>query len=515
MSFPRVRDATAAIEHSSASDRIEDLAARTARGAPWVAASALVSRGLLAGVVLVLAAVLSPYEFGVLSIALLLSTVFIVLVDVGFATALVFEQDEVDEAAASAMGVSVVVGVSVGIGLLITADAVSEIFRVPDAAPLIRAYAGIIAVSGVVAIPLMRLNREFAFRRRFTVETLPLIAGSILTIVLAIEGVGVWSLVIGDATRCLLTLMLVLGDRALRIRPRWHPRTVARLWPYARGATIASILDIVLVNVDYALVARLLGATALGFYSLGFRIAIIPFYVVTMVVVGAGWPALTRLRADDAHLTSAFRISVRVASGGVMLFAGATIVLAPWLVLLSPDWESAVSVTRLLAVFVVFRSACYLLQAYFQSVGRTGLNAALRAIWLVLLVCLIATVGRRGVDAVAGIQVVVAAMLLAAHVIVSRRIGGAPAGPFLADVFGPVSASVVAASLVLLVQAALPDDWSAATSWAALIGAGTLFVVLYVASLRIVAPAVLDDLGRLRRRLASRNRDRMREPTRA
>ncbi|HET6714097.1 MAG TPA: oligosaccharide flippase family protein [Actinomycetota bacterium] len=507
-------DATA-IEHGSASRRIDDVAARAARGAPWVAASALVSRGLLAGVVLVLAAVLSPYEFGVLSIALLLSTVFIVLVDVGFATALVFEQDEVEEAAASAMGVSIVVGVSVGIGLLVTADAVSEIFRVPDAAPLIRAYAGIIALSGVVAIPLMRLNREFAFRRRFAVETLPLIAGSILTIVLAIEGVGVWSLVIGDATRCLLTLMLVLGDRALRIRPRWHPSTVARLWPYARGATVASILDIVLLNVDYALVARLLGATALGFYSLGFRIAIIPFYVVTMVVVGAGWPAMTRLRADDAHLTSAFRISVRVASGGVMLFVGGTIVLAPWLVLLSPDWESAVSVTRLLAVFVVFRSACYLLQAYFQSVGRTGLNAVLRAIWLVLLVCLIATVGRLGVDAVAGIQVVVAAMLLAAHVIVSRTIGGAPAGPFLADVFRPVSASVVAASLVLLVQAALPDDWSAATSWAALLGAGTLFVVLYVASLRVVAPAVLDDLGRLRRRLASRNGDRMREPTRA
>ena len=88
MSLSRMRDGTTAVQQSSASDRIEDLAVRTARGAPWVAASALVSRGLLAGVVLVLAAVLSPYEFGVLSIALLLSTVFTVLVDVGFATAL-------------------------------------------------------------------------------------------------------------------------------------------------------------------------------------------------------------------------------------------------------------------------------------------------------------------------------------------------------------------------------------------------------------------------------------------
>jgi O-antigen/teichoic acid export membrane protein len=464
--------------------------------------------------VLVLASVLSPHEFGVLSIALLLSTVFIVLVDVGFGTAVVFEQDEVEEAAASAMSVSVAVGAAIGIGLILTADALSGIFQAPDAAPLIRAYAGIIILSGLVMIPLMRLNRELAFRRRFVIETMPQIAGSIVAIVLVFEGLGVWSLVIGDALRCLLTLILVVGDRELRIRPRWHPRTVARLWPYARGATAASVLDIVLLNVDYALVAGLLGATALGFYSLGFRIAIIPFFVVTMVVVGAGWPAMTRLRENDAQLMSAFRMSVRVTSSGVLLFAGATIVLAPWLVLLSPDWEPAVPVTRLLAVFVVFRSASFLLQAYFQSVGRTGINAALRAIWVVLLVGLILTVGKRGVVAVAGIQVAVAAVVLAAHVIASRRIGRAPVA-FLADVFRPVLASVVAGSLVLLLQIALPDTWSAHTSWAALLGAGVAFVAIYLASLRVIAPAVLDDLGRFRRRWASSNREQVREPAQA
>ena len=151
------------------------------------------SRGLLAGVVLVLAAELSPYEFGVLSIALLLSTVLIVLVDVGFAQALVFEEEKVKEAAAGAMSVSAAVAALVGIGLFLTADVLSEIFRVPDAAPLIRAYAGIIVLHGVVVVPLMRLNRELAFRRRFLVETLPLIVGSTSgRMILALEGVGVW-----------------------------------------------------------------------------------------------------------------------------------------------------------------------------------------------------------------------------------------------------------------------------------------------------------------------------------
>lgn len=497
------------------SSLFDDVAARTARGAPWVAASALVSRALLAAVVLVLAAFLSPYEFGILSVALLLSTVILVLVDVGFAPALVFEQDEVEEAAASAMSVSVVVSAAVGIGLFLTAEMLSAVFRAPGSAPLIRAYAGIIIVNGLVLIPLMRLNRELAFRRRFLMETLPTVAGSTLTIVLALAGVGVWSLVIGDALRCLVILLLVVGVRELRVRPRWHPRTVARLWPYARGATAASILDIVLLNVDYALVVRLLGVTAFGIYSLAFRIAIVPFYVVTAVVIGAAWPAMTRLREDNAQLTSVFRMSVRIASSGVLLFAGATIVAAPWLVLLSPDWAPAVPVTRLLAVFVALRSASYLLQAYFQSVGRTGTNAILRAAWVVLLVCLIMTVGRLGVVEVAGIQVVVAAVILTAQVIMSRKIGGASARDFLADVFRPVFACVVAGSLVLLLHGAMPNEWIVPTSWAALLGSGAAFAAFYVALLCVVAPAVLDDLRRFRRRLAKGDRQTIREPTAA
>ena len=275
-------------------------------------------------------------------------------------------------------------------------------------------------------------------------------------------------------------------------------------------------IDIVLLNVDFALVARLLGATALGFYSLGLQAAMIPFYVVTMVVIGAGWRKAMSAPTGRRHPTDV-HVPDRCPrhSTGVLFFAGVTIVAAPWLVLLSPEWESAVTVTRLLAVFVVLRSASYLLQAYFQSVGQTGMNAVLRAIWVVLLVCLMATIGRRGVIAVAGIQVVVAAVLLVMHVIVSRRIGGAPAGAFLADVFRPVLASVVAASMVVILQVALPDSWSAATSWAALIGAGAAFVVFYCASLRVIAPAVFDDLRRFRRWFPSRSRGGMREPANA
>ena len=150
-------------------------------------------------------------------------------------------------------------------------------------------------------------------------------------------------------------------------------------------------------------------------------------------------------------------MSVRVASSGVLLFAGARSLLLPGSSCFHPIGPRRFPVTRLLAVFVVLRSGSCLLQAYFQSVGRTGTNAILRAVWVVLLVA--SSDGGSGGCRGGGIQVVVAAVILAAQVIVSRMIGGTSVRDFLADVFRPVLACVVAGALVLLLQAAMPDGW--------------------------------------------------------
>jgi O-antigen/teichoic acid export membrane protein len=457
----------------------------------------VVSRILLAVVVLVLAANVTPREFGLLSVPLFLSTVLMVINDVGFGQALIYQRDRIAQAAETATLITIVTGVVMGTALLVCATALANFLRVPDAAPLIRAYAGIIAINGFTVVPLMRLNRALAFRQRFVLETLPQMAGAVLTIVLAIRGVGVWSLVVGDAARYLMTLTLIFARPTYRVWPRWHAPLARGLWPYARWATLASGLDIVLLNVDYALVARLLGPVALGYYSLAFRVAILPFFTVTMVVVGAGWPALSRLREETDRLQSAFRASVRTAMGGVLLMTGGLIVVAPSLELISPRWGPAVTAARLLAVFVALRSCAYLLQAFFQSTGHPGVNAVLNGIWAALLAGLIALVGRAGVEAVAATQVGVAAVLLALHVAQARRSGVDVAG-FASDVGRPALTAILACATVLGGQDLLGR--TGRVSWLSSVVIGVVYAVLYLGLLRLVAPPVWDDVRAFRAR---------------
>ena len=478
---------------------------RTARAVPWVAASAIVTRLLLAVVVLVLAAHVSAHDLGALAVAVSFSTVLLALNDVGFGQAIVVQTRRVTDATETATLISLLIGTTMMAVLLVGAQDVAAFFHVPDASSLIRAYALMIVVDAYVTVPLMRLNRDLSFKRRFLVETVPQSAGCVLTIVLAVAGVGVWSLVIGDATRFVLVFAIVALSRAMRVRPRWHPHVARGMWSFAAGATAAMAFDVLILNIDYAIVARLLGPTALGLYSLAFRIAIVPFFIVTMVVIGAAWPALARISDDIRRLHAGFLVSARLGMSVVLVLVGGVIVAAPWVELLGARWTAAVPVLRLLAIYVAFRSLAYIIEGYFQSTRRPGLNAFLRGSWLIALAVAIAAAAGAGITAVAAAQLGVAAILGAAHLIVLARRDEVRVSSLVQGVLRPAFAVALACSGVAAVQAA--TGWATDhASPATLIAAGTAYVGLCAGLLVLFAPSIFRDLAEFRWRVLPRDR---------
>src|SRR5436305_1452012 len=81
------------------------------------------------------------------------------------------------------------------------APAMAGFFRIPAAVALVRAYAVVVAVAAASRAPLAMLTRELEFKRRFIPEGTGGVVGGLVTIVLAVMGVGVWSLLIGDLVR--------------------------------------------------------------------------------------------------------------------------------------------------------------------------------------------------------------------------------------------------------------------------------------------------------------------------
>lgn len=472
---------------------------RAVRGAPWVAAAAWINRILLASVIVVLARKLAPEQLGVLAVALLLTNLLMILNDLGFGYALIYQRYDVRPAAETAFLLSLVVGTVLAAGLFLLAPWISRFFHTPDAENIIRVYAGMIVIDAATSAPISLLSRNLAFSRRFVVEAIPSIVGGILTITLALTGGGVWSLPAGDGVRYVLAFVLAIAVLPVRFWPHWHGDMAAKMWRYARASMLAVALDFALLNVDYAIVARLLGPAQLGYYSLAFRFAILPFYMVTMVVIGVAWPSFARLMPDMGKVRQAFRSSVRLTCATVFFVGGCLVALAPYLEVLGARWAPAVDVARFLGVYVCLRTLAYLIGAVFQAVGRPGVNAALRAVWLALLVGLIATIGRRGIVTVGAIQVLVAAVLTLAYLAVGRSLAGIDPMGFLGDTIRPALAAVIAGLVVTSVRASVGGWLADPTSvWGALV-LTALFAATYGTILLARAPSLVRDLRSLKR----------------
>jgi O-antigen/teichoic acid export membrane protein len=474
---------------------------RAARGTLWVGLSSWLNRLMMLAVIAVLARELSPREFGVLSIGALCSNILTIIGTLGLADALVYQRDRIKEAAGTTLVAATVAGVVIGLALAMAAPSIARYFRVPDATGIIRAYGLIVTLNVVKQVPFAVLTRDLAFDRRFIPEAVPAVVGGLVSIGLALSGAGVWSLVIGDGVRSVLSLLLCFIVLTDRFGFAWHTDAAVELWRYGKHVLATQGFDFALQNVDYALVGRLLGPVALGYYSLAFRIAILPFLTITYVIAGVALPYFARLATDLERVRNAFRSIFAVSMALICLLGGGLIFLAPSLQVLGVEWAPSVPVARWLGLYVCLRSGAHLIHALLAATGRPGVDASLRGAWVVLLALSIAAVARHGIIAVAAVQAVVAGVLLLGYVVAAVRFASIRGRRLALDLGRQAIVTAIAGSVVAGLRL-FGGVWTADTTWATLFLLSSAFVVVYAAGTMLLVPGVGQDLRRLRARLA-------------
>jgi O-antigen/teichoic acid export membrane protein len=479
------------------------LGRRAVRGTLWVGAASWANRLMLLIVLAVLAQRLSPREFGVLSVLGLARNALVIFAGYGFGDAVVYQRDRVREAARTAFTATTVLGGLLGLAVLPAASAVAAFFHVPEATGPIRAYALVIAVGAAARVPLAMLTRELAFGRRFVPEAVGSVAGGLVTIAAALGGAGVWSVVVGDIVREVLAFALAILVLPERFGFGWNRGLAAAMWRYARHSLTSEVFEFALQNVDYMLVGRLLGPVALGYYSLAFRVAILPFLTVTYVLAGVSFPFYARAAPDLQRVRDGFQATLRLGMAATTLLAGGLIFLAPSLQVLGAQWQPSVATARALGLYVCLRSAAHFMTPLLAATGHPGADAALRACWFVLLTCAIVLVAPEGSTAVGVAQAVVAGVLLVAYTEASRRLVRVRPG-VVAAILGRLALAVALGGSAVLGLRTLGGVWVADTTWPTLLLLGTSFTLTYAAAAWLLLPVLRADLRRLRAHLIPR-----------
>jgi lipopolysaccharide exporter len=176
--------------------------------------------------------------------------------------------------------------------------------------------------------------------------------------------------------------------------------------------------------VDYLIIGRILGATALGYYTLAFRLpemVILNVFFVLSVVV---FPLYTKMRGDLARLQNGYLFSLRAyALYGVTTGVGLA-VTAPLLVplLFGPQWAQSVIPLVALALYCACRSLSGGSNEVYKALGRPGLSLIVSLARLAVLVPALTLAGLQwGIDGVAWAQAATALLFAAVVQVIAAR----------------------------------------------------------------------------------------------
>lgn len=344
----------------------------------------------------VLARLLAPLDFGLMAIGMFALGCIETFTETGFNAALVQKQGDVRPYLDTAFTVQAVRGLLLGALLAAASPWVAAFFHVTGAAPVIAALGAIIFLKGLANPATVLLTRELDFRKVFFWNLSEVLVTLVAAIVLAIQLGSVWALVFsvlaGQAAKTAVSYYV----HPYRPRFRFDRGKAGRLAAFGKWVFGTNVLVFFSLQGDNAFVARFLGAAALGYYNMAFRLAELPRTLLTEIVAQPAYALFSRLQADTEALRRAYFRAFRVLFVLALLMGTGIYVSAPLIVLLAlgQKWLPIVPALRVLVIAACIRSLVAFGGWLFYSSGRPQLTFALNLSRLVGMLAVIYPLAR-------------------------------------------------------------------------------------------------------------------------
>lgn len=456
----------------------------------------------------ILARLLSKEDFGIVGYAVTTISFLDVLSDLGIGPAVIYSRDDSGERNVSdtAFWLNLSIGMLLFTITWLGAPLAGDYFRDVRAVPVTRALALTFPIWAAGNIHEAQLKKRLAFERIFVSDFIQAAAKGLFSILFALLGLGAWSLIIGQLSANLTSVITLWSLNPWRPRLRFALQTSRELISYGLHIVSVDILGIFLLNLDYLLVGRYLGAEALGAYTLAFRVPDLLILQFARILSGVIFPIYTKMRDIPGSLAKGFTLTTRYVSlVTVPMGLGVALVARPFvLTVFTEKWIDMAPVMQAIALYAMLLSLAYNAGSVYKAEGRPQVLTYLGLIRLAMLLPALwwAVHSAQSIVAVGWMQMLAALFSGALNLAAAAYLIRLPLRSLLQALFpAALSGALMSAAVwgFLAAGATLP-------AWlqlilAALLGGGVYAASLWFLQRTVVleALAALRDAGRLKK----------------
>ncbi len=336
-----------------------------------------------------LARLLVPEDFGVVTMSMIFVTLAFTINELGLGAALIQRKDPTSGHLDSTFWSATLMGACLLVIFVLLAPMLASFFRTPalEAVLPILSLNFIVGSLGIVHRTL--LEREMRFQHLAWCDVGAAIGFGVSSVGLALAGAGVWSIVVGKVLQRAIATCLYWISYSWWPGFRLSRQHFRELMGFGANVMGENMLAYLYTNVDYALVGRFLGSTALGLYGMAYRIVTMPLQKISIAVMTAVYPAFCRVQDDPHRMVRGYLTTLKHLSLIVMPLLVGLMALAPELVtgIFGDHWEPAVLPLQIMVAAGLAKSIGAPVNSVFKAFGRpdVALKVTLAALALTVV----------------------------------------------------------------------------------------------------------------------------------
>ncbi len=324
---------------------------------------------------IILARILVPEDFGLLAMIMVFMNVSQVFVESGLTKALIQNKAR-NEGDFSTVFVFNLVSSALLYGLLFLASPyVAEFYAIPILSEVLKVLGVNLILTSISIIPITRLTIAINFKLIAIVNFAAMLFSGVISIICALKGLGVWSLVIQILLRSFISLLLFWSIYKWNISFFFSFTSFKVLFRYGSKLLFASVYSHILMNMYNVVIGKAYSSTELGCYSRAKGFTEVISNTITSIIHQVSFPVLSALQEEKEKLIFFFKKSLL--STAFVIFPAMTLLslLSDPIVrvLLNEKWLFVIPLLQWMAFTRVFYPLSSINMNVLTSIGRSDL----------------------------------------------------------------------------------------------------------------------------------------------
>jgi O-antigen/teichoic acid export membrane protein len=345
-------------------------------GLAWSVAGRFIAQAITWAITVVIIRILSPEDYGLLALATVFIGLLSLINEMGMGAGIVQRKDVDVPILKSLFSLIIFFSLVFYLFLYLLAPFIAGYFSEPRLVLLIKVLGLEFLINGFSVIPRSLLIREMKFRQIAIVEFASNVTGSVVTLVLALLGYGVWALVLGMLSiRVVATIGFTLSQPFIHM-PSKSMQGMRAFFAIGGYVTFSRILWYLYSRADILIVGKVFGKEILGFYSVGLMLAQLPMDKIAGIVNQVAFSAYSSIQNDLELAGKYFLKSVRVISflafpvlWGISSISDMLVDVA-----LGSQWAEASTPLKIIALIVPLRLISTFFSPLLVGLGRPDIS---------------------------------------------------------------------------------------------------------------------------------------------